>query len=165
MFSQVTKEVTPYMFNFYKNGVHCPKVRPVFPTKTMTNHFSIATGLYAGSHGVTSNKIYDNIQGKRIRYSPEFFQSRVNVTPIWTLNEMAGKHSAVSMWASSEFSFRGIMPTYVEKYDTKVSWKSRIDNIIPLLKRPDDPVNFVMFYSSQPDSTDHEFSHRSNQVG
>ncbi|XP_031618511.1 ectonucleotide pyrophosphatase/phosphodiesterase family member 5-like [Contarinia nasturtii] len=164
MFSQIQKNVTPFIYNFYKKGVHCPKVRPVFPTKTMTNHFSIATGLYAGSHGVTNNRIYDNLKKNKVSYSAEFFQSRVNVTPIWTLNEMAGKHSAVSMWASSEYEFRGIMPTYVEKYARDDPWKPRIDKIIPLLKSKENAVDFVMFYSEQPDSTDHEFSHKSVQV-
>lgn len=193
MFSQLNEAVTPVISNFYKNGVHCPKVQPVFPTKTLTNHFSIATGifsthitkklnknmkflnycilsslmtvgLYAGSHGVTGNRIYDNVNKKKLSYSNALFTSRVNITPIWTLNEMAGKRSAVSMWASSEFEFRGKTPTYVEKFVSKAPWKPRVDNIIPLLKREKDPINFVMFYSEQPDSTDHEFSAHSKQV-
>lgn len=46
MFNQLNEAVTPVISNFYKNGVHCPKVQPVFPTKTLTNHFSIATGIF-----------------------------------------------------------------------------------------------------------------------
>lgn len=192
-FDQLQNGVTPFISNFYKNGIHCPIVEPVFPTKTIVNHFSIATGihfhqisftksimtisrkillfaisfsigLYAGSHGVTSNKVYDNVKRELISYSPELFMSRANVTPIWTLNEMAGKGSAVSMWASGEFEFRGKTPTYVEKFVTKTAWKPRIDKLIPLLKRNKDPVNLVMFYSEEPDYAGHEFAPHSNEV-
>lgn len=46
MFSQIQENVMPFMTNFYKNGVHCPRLQPVFPTKTLVNHFSIATGTF-----------------------------------------------------------------------------------------------------------------------
>lgn len=46
MFSQIQQNVTPFISNFYKNGVHCPRLQPVFPTKTLVNHFSIATGIF-----------------------------------------------------------------------------------------------------------------------
>lgn len=44
MFKQIQPHSMPFVSNFYKNGVYCPKLRPVFPTKTLVNHFSIATG-------------------------------------------------------------------------------------------------------------------------
>lgn len=44
MFKQIRGKVMPFTKQFYKNGVHCPKLQPVFPTKTLVNHFSIATG-------------------------------------------------------------------------------------------------------------------------
>lgn len=121
-------------------------------------------GLYAGSHGVTGNRIYDNVNKIKVSYSNELFTSRANITPIWTLNELAGQGSAVSMWASSEYEFREKIPTYVEEYVAKAPWKPRIDEIIPLLKREENPINFVMFYSEQPDTADHEFSAHSKQV-
>lgn len=126
--------------------------------------FIMTIGLYGGSHGVTGNRIYDNVNKIRLKYSYELFTSRVNITPIWTLNELAGKRSAVSMWASAEFEFRGNKPTYFEKFVHNAPWMPRIDKIIALLKNEEDPVNFVMFYSEQPDSTDHEFSVHSEQV-
>lgn len=47
MFNQIEENVMPFVNKFYKSGVHCPKLRPVFPTKTLVNHFSISTGTYA----------------------------------------------------------------------------------------------------------------------
>lgn len=45
MFNEVTPDAMPFVTEFYKNGVHCPEMQPVFPTKTLVNHFSIATGI------------------------------------------------------------------------------------------------------------------------
>lgn len=46
MFNEVQPNSMPFLTKFYKNGVHCPQLQPVFPTKTLVNHFSIATGIY-----------------------------------------------------------------------------------------------------------------------
>lgn len=46
MFSEVQENTMPFITEFYKSGVHCPTMRPVFPTKTLVNHFSIATGNF-----------------------------------------------------------------------------------------------------------------------
>lgn len=121
-------------------------------------------GLYAASHGVTANVIYDNEQRKLLTYSREIFSLKQNITPIWTLNELAGKHSAVSMWSAGEFEFRGVNATYFEPFDRKVHWKQRVDQIIPLLKRNESQVDFVMFYNEHPDFEDHAFNPSSPEV-
>lgn len=131
------------------------KLFPFFPPRP---------GLYAESHGVFDSEIYDHKQRKVIRYSPEMYMFRPNVTPIWTLNEMAGGHSAVSMWAAGEFVFRERKPTFFEPLHYKAHWKHRIDNLIPLLKRNESQINFVMFYTSHPDAESHSFSVPSNEV-
>lgn len=112
---------------------------------------------------MTANEIYDNINGKLLKYSREIFMQR-NVTPIWTLNELAGKNSAVSMWAAAEFEFQGLKPTYTEPFVNNADWKQRIDKIIHLLSRNENQVNFVMFYANQPDFASHDHSAQSPQV-
>uniref|UniRef100_A0A3Q2DVP1 Ectonucleotide pyrophosphatase/phosphodiesterase 2 n=1 Tax=Cyprinodon variegatus TaxID=28743 RepID=A0A3Q2DVP1_CYPVA len=42
-------------------GTHAPYMRPVYPTKTFPNLYSIATGLYPESHGIVGNSMYDPI--------------------------------------------------------------------------------------------------------
>lgn len=121
-------------------------------------------GLYAANHGVTANEIYDNESGRLIKYSMEMFMMNNEITPIWTLNELAGKHSAVSMWAAAEFQFQGKILTYNEPFNRKTHWKQRIDNIIPLLTRNESQVDFVMFYVEHPDLQSHSFSSQSAQV-
>uniref|UniRef100_A0A8C4GXL9 SMB domain-containing protein n=1 Tax=Dicentrarchus labrax TaxID=13489 RepID=A0A8C4GXL9_DICLA len=40
-------------------GTHAPYLRPVYPTKTFPNLYSLATGLYPESHGIIGNSMYD----------------------------------------------------------------------------------------------------------
>ena len=35
------------------------KLKPVFPTKTFPNHYSIATGMYVENHGLIGNQFFD----------------------------------------------------------------------------------------------------------
>lgn len=41
---EVQPILMPFVSKFRKNGVFCPRLQSVFPTKTLINHFSIATG-------------------------------------------------------------------------------------------------------------------------
>lgn len=121
-------------------------------------------GLYAASHGVTANVVYDNTLRKVLKYSAELFTFKPNVTPIWTLNELSGKHSAVSMWSAGEFPFREINPTYYEPFNRSVPWKQRIDSLIPVLKQNETQIDLVMFYMEHPDFEAHAYSSKSKQV-
>uniref|UniRef100_A0A8C6VVY3 Ectonucleotide pyrophosphatase/phosphodiesterase 2 n=1 Tax=Nothobranchius furzeri TaxID=105023 RepID=A0A8C6VVY3_NOTFU len=40
-------------------GTHAPYMRPVYPSKTFPNLYSLATGLYPESHGIVGNSMYD----------------------------------------------------------------------------------------------------------
>lgn len=188
MASEIQPETMPFITEFYRNGVYCPRMQPVFPTKTLVNHFSIATGtilykknnekthtqlqlrfihfpgLYAESHGVFDKRFFDFNLREEIRYSSEMYMFKANVTPIWTLNELAGQHSAVSMWSSGEFAFRNLTPTYDEPFTENVHWQPRIDRLMPLLKRNESQVNFVMFYINHPDKESHLFAVPSKKV-
>uniref|UniRef100_A0A4W4FG11 SMB domain-containing protein n=1 Tax=Electrophorus electricus TaxID=8005 RepID=A0A4W4FG11_ELEEL len=42
-------------------GTHAPYMRPVYPTKTYPNLYTIATGLYPESHGIVGNSMHDPV--------------------------------------------------------------------------------------------------------
>lgn len=44
-FSHIQPDTMPFITQFYKNGVFCPQMQPVFPTQAYPNLFSIATGM------------------------------------------------------------------------------------------------------------------------
>ncbi|KAG9333108.1 hypothetical protein JZ751_013487 [Albula glossodonta] len=42
-------------------GTHAPYMRPVYPSKTFPNLYSLATGLYPESHGIVGNSMHDPV--------------------------------------------------------------------------------------------------------
>lgn len=105
----LNRSVTPNLNKFAKEGTSASFMLNVFPTKTFVNHFSIGTvriqfihsfrsfhlfihiifnilnglqGLYAETHGVMANEVYDSKLGK-LEYSYELFHYNENIVPIW----------------------------------------------------------------------------------
>lgn len=50
---------TPALNSLIASGVHANIMRPIFPSKTFPNHYTLVTGLYAESHGIVGNDMYD----------------------------------------------------------------------------------------------------------
>uniref|UniRef100_A0A667Z7E2 Ectonucleotide pyrophosphatase/phosphodiesterase 2 n=1 Tax=Myripristis murdjan TaxID=586833 RepID=A0A667Z7E2_9TELE len=53
--------VIPHIEKLRSCGTHAPYMRPVYPTKTFPNLYSLATGLYPESHGIIGNSMYDPV--------------------------------------------------------------------------------------------------------
>lgn len=73
---------TPTLQKIRDNGVRTDYLENVFPTKTMTNFFSISTGMYAETHGVLGNQVF-NMEDECLHYSNELFQYNEDILPIW----------------------------------------------------------------------------------
>ncbi|KAJ8872843.1 hypothetical protein PR048_026459 [Dryococelus australis] len=157
--------LTPVLDGLRAEGSRAAYMHNVFPTKTFPNHHSIATGLYPESHGVLGNSVYDVARDRRIGYGPQLY-SNPGVTPIWTLNQMAGggRHSGVMMWPGGEFSYNGVLPTFRQPYDLQVGWESRVDTVVGWLVHPSTPANLVMLYFEEPDRRAHAFGPDSPEV-
>lgn len=95
-----------FLDKFSQQGVKSVWSEPIFPSNTYPVHWSIATGMWAESHGITNNHIYDPI--KKERYSMGrtkedtigWFQQ---IEPVWIENEKVNgkkynKHSVVFDW-------------------------------------------------------------------
>ena len=50
---------TPALDRIARTGVRAASLRPVFPSLTFPNHYSIATGLYPSEHGIVHNHFPD----------------------------------------------------------------------------------------------------------
>ena len=46
---------TPNFDKLASRGVRAERLIPSFPTKTFPNHYTLATGLYPGHHGLVNN--------------------------------------------------------------------------------------------------------------
>ena len=50
---------TPALDRLAREGMSAQALRPVFPTLTFPNHFSIATGVLPWRHGIVANRFPD----------------------------------------------------------------------------------------------------------
>lgn len=155
--------LTPTLEILRRCGSYAPYMRPVFPTKTFVNHFSIATGLYAGTHGVLGNELYDAEQGHVI-YSNDLFSQNKDVMPIWAWNEMRGGRSGCMMWPGSNFAYQGHKCTYTQPFDENISREDQLDKIISWILDPTVPANLIMMYVNQPDDASHAYGPYADKV-
>ncbi|CAD7090634.1 unnamed protein product [Hermetia illucens] len=151
-----SRNLTPNSEAFQKEGVYVKRLRPVFPTKTFTNHFTIVTGVYPEVHGVSANEVYDRVHGE-LHYGAPLFEYNKDIVPIWTLNELANGTSGCMMWPGFDFPYRNTTCTYSQKFDKNVTMKARVDTVMKWFTDKSKPANFVVLYADQPDKTGHRF--------
>ena len=150
---------TPNLDQIAAGGVKAERLIPSFPTKTFPNHFSLASGLYPDNHGIINNSFYaadlDGIyrmgDAEMVTDPDAYFGE-----PIWVTAEEQGIKSASYFWVGSEAPIKDTYPSYFEKYDGRVPYLERVDQVIdwlelPLAKRP----GLVLLYFDEPDHTGH----------
>jgi predicted AlkP superfamily pyrophosphatase or phosphodiesterase len=62
-----TKAPAPNLRSLMARGVRAEGLIPGYPSKTVPNHYSMATGLYPGHHGMIANIIRDPASGRTFR--------------------------------------------------------------------------------------------------
>ncbi len=150
-----------------KQGVWAPEgMIPSYPSLTFPNHYTIATGLYPEHHGLVANNFYDPARNARYTMSdPKAVTdgSWYGGTPLWSLAEVQGMHTAILLWPGSEAEVAGFRPTWYARFDSKTeatpeAQQARIDDAVALLRLPDaDRPHFIAIYYSEPDHEGHEF--------
>ncbi|MGH0158356.1 UNVERIFIED_CONTAM: hypothetical protein FKN15_060643 [Acipenser sinensis] len=91
--------VIPNIDKLRSCGTHSPYMRPVYPTKTFPNLYTLATGLYPESHGIVGNSMHDPV-----------FDANFNLRGREKLNHR--------WWGGQPTIFLGYGPTF--KHKTKV---------------------------------------------
>lgn len=158
---------TPNLDRIKSDGVMAKQLKPVFPTKTFPNHYSIATGMYVENHGLIGNQFFDKKLNEyyqmkdRNKVEDEKFYGG---EPIWTTAEKQGVKTASYFWVGSEAKVGGKYPSIWKKYDQKQSFDARIDSVVkwfnmPLKFRP----RLVMLYFHEPDNTGQKYGPHSEK--
>lgn len=131
-------------------------LKPIFPSKTFPNHYTIVTGLYAESHGIIGNRMYDPVFDAVYTISgPEAKLGRwYGGEPIWVRHASRAKlaaprtlspqspHPVVQVtavnqglragsvfWPGSEAEIKGTRPTYYRTFDGSVTFEQRVDQV------------------------------------
>ena len=151
---------TPNFDRLAEKGVKADGLIPVFPSLTFPNHYSIATGAYAGTHNITGNTFYDKKYGEKYSLydrntvqDPKFYDAE----PIWVTAERQGVQSAAYFWVGTEAPVKGYSPSIFKYYDESVPFRSRVDSVISWFQLPEkNRPRLVMLYFSEPDQTGHD---------
>ncbi|MEO6878430.1 MAG: alkaline phosphatase family protein, partial [Gemmatimonadaceae bacterium] len=76
------RDSLPAFHAMMQTGVRAPTL-PEFPSKTFGNHYSMATGLTPGQHGIVLNQFFDPARAEWFRKSSANDGSFFGGEPIW----------------------------------------------------------------------------------
>jgi hypothetical protein len=119
-------------------GIAARALVPPFPSKTFPSHYTIATGLYPGHHGILSNTFYDPAFGKwfRVKDTSTVRDGRwFGGTPIWVAAEREGVRTSVYFWPGSESAVQGVRPSAWWNYLASIPDSVRVDASLAQLRR------------------------------
>ncbi|XP_054752614.2 bis(5'-adenosyl)-triphosphatase enpp4-like [Lytechinus pictus] len=159
----LTKVDTPNFDELVASGVKAKYIKDVFITKTFPNHFTLVTGLYEESHGVTGNRMFDpafNQSFEMTSTDPKWWNGG---EPVWIANQKQGGKSSVVLWPSGNVNFSGILPDfYFPVYNVSIPFRKRIDVMVDNFVN--DQVNFGALYFHEPDHSGHLFGPDSQEI-
>uniref|UniRef100_A0AAX7SGE2 Ectonucleotide pyrophosphatase/phosphodiesterase 1 n=1 Tax=Astatotilapia calliptera TaxID=8154 RepID=A0AAX7SGE2_ASTCA len=157
----------PVISKLRNNGTTTPYLRPVYPTKTFPNHYTIVTGLYPESHGIVDNKMYDVKQNAFFslktdeKLNPQWYQGE----PVWLTAIYQKLKSATFFWPGSDVAINGTLPSFYKMYDKSVTFEKRVSTLLDWLNLPEgERPDFYTLYLDEPDSTGHYYGPESTQI-
>ncbi|ARE67604.1 SWPV1-038 [Shearwaterpox virus] len=156
---------TPAINDLISNGVVSP-MRPVFPTNTFPNLYSIVTGLYPISHGIVNNEFLDReIDTEFNTKSEETDETEwYKGEAIWSTAMRQGIKAATFFWPGSDKVRNNKRPTMFREYNESVPFSKRVETVLRWLNMDtgyrayiyalylEEPGNTVMKYG--PDSVE-----------
>jgi len=158
----------PHLSQLASEGVMAESLRPVYPSKTFPNHYSLVTGMYADRHGIVGNEFFDPARSatfalsdrKEVEDGSWYFGE-----PIWTTAGKQGMLSASFFWVGSEADIQGSHPNYFYRFDEAIALDTRVDQVLSWLRLP--PArrpHFITLYFESVDQAAHRFGVESQQV-
>lgn len=158
----------PAFVELASRGVRASALIPSFPSKTFPNHYTLATGLYPGNHGITGNAFFDPARRAGYRLGDQNAVrdgSWYGGEPIWVTAERNGVRTGAYFWTGSEAAIGGVRPSYYTTYDAKVPNAARVDGVISWLRKPpSERPHLVLLYFSDVDDTTHRYGPDAKQT-
>jgi predicted AlkP superfamily pyrophosphatase or phosphodiesterase len=159
---------SPVLAALAADGVRAKGLRPVFPSITYPNHYTIVTGLYPDQHGIVNNTMHDPVLGN---FSPPNRAANTDgrwwdqAEPIWITAQKQGQRTASVYWPGTQAEIRGVRPTYWQSFDPSVPPDARVDQVLAWLDLPTGQrPTFVSLYFEHADVAGHSYGPDSLQV-
>ncbi|XP_068188970.1 autotaxin isoform X3 [Antennarius striatus] len=143
------KAVIPNIHKLRACGTTTPYMRPVYPSKTFPNLYTLATGLYPESHGIVGNTMHDPVFNATfsLRTREKLNHRWWGGQPIWITAEKQGVKAGTFFWP-------WVIPL-----------ERRILTILRWLHLPDDERPYVYaVHSEQPDTFGHRLGPLSSEL-
>ncbi|CAN9507815.1 unnamed protein product [Ophioblennius macclurei] len=157
----------PVINKLRNSGTTAPYIRPVYPTKTFPNHYSIVTGLYPESHGIVDNKMYDVTRNAffTLKSAEKFDPSWYQGEPVWVTASRQKLKTATFFWPGSDVAINGTFPTFYKVYNSKISYEDRVSTVFEWLSLPQEQrPDFYTLYLEEPDGSGHRHGPQSKEV-
>ena len=155
------RAVTPTLDRMAAEGVQARGLIPVYPSKTFPSHYSIATGLYPGHHGILSNHIRDAALGADFHLGDREQVERGDWwggEPIWVTAERQGRIAATLFWPGSEAAIAGVRPSHWERYNERITWQKRVATVLGWLDLPaGERPRLITLYFEEPNEAGHRY--------
>jgi predicted AlkP superfamily pyrophosphatase or phosphodiesterase len=159
---------TPALDRIARSGARAESLRPVFPTLTFPNHYSIATGLNPAEHGIVHNHFPND---ERDAWYHLWDRSSVEDgswyrgEPIWVVAEKHGLVSAAFYFVGTEAPIDGLQPSYWYSYDKSVTAAERVDQVIAWLRLPaESRPRMITLYFENVDDAGHAYGQGSAEL-
>ena len=159
---------SPVLAALAADGVRAKGLRPVFPSVTYPNHYTIVTGLYPDEHGIVNNTMRDPVLGNfSISNQASSADGRWwdQAEPIWVTAQKQGRRAASMYWPGTQAEIHGVRPTYWQPFDPSVPPDARVDQVLAWLDLPTEQrPTFVSLYFEHADVAGHSYGPDSLQV-
>ncbi|XP_059837552.1 ectonucleotide pyrophosphatase/phosphodiesterase family member 3-like isoform X1 [Hypanus sabinus] len=140
-------------------GTHSKYMRAMYPTKTFPNHYTIVTGLYAETHGIVDNNMYDYVFKKSFSLSgdeknnPKWWGGQ----PIWLTAMYQNLKAGTFFWPGSDVKINGTYPNKYQKFNSSIPFEERVRTILKWLSLPEsERPEFYTLYFDEPDHAGHK---------
>ncbi len=158
----------PELTRMAAEGVRARWMTPAYPTKTFPNHYTIATGLYPGNHGLIENNMWDPQTGKTFSLSNrDAVQDPIwwGGEPIWVTAQKQGLIAGAFFFPGTETLIEGMRPKIWKAYDGKISNDERVDTALSWFDLPrSERPTMITLYFSDVDDAGHSFGPDSEET-
>ncbi len=160
--------LSPTLRMLADEGVRARWMLPSFPSLTFPNHYTIVTGRYPDDHGIVDNNMRDPLLGSfALGNTQAVGDGRWwdGAEPIWVDADRHGLKTATLFWPGSEAEIHGYRPDHWQRYDGKMSYEARVDQVLHWLDLPQPQrPSFLTLYFEGVDSAGHDYGPDSPQV-